>query len=57
MFIWYFKNVFQGGKNWVRCAPQFLKPLTLFITEICDFPYPTVALNRAKDGWKEGHVI
>ena len=27
-------------KNWGGCAARFLKPLILFQTKICDFPYP-----------------
>ena len=33
-------------KNWVRVCGPLLKTLTLFMTKICDFPYPIYDLTK-----------
>ena len=54
------KAVFQGGrferepvifldfsqKNWVGVCDPLPKTLTLFMTKICDFPYPIYDLTK-----------
>ena len=46
-----FKKESLGGvgysqKNWVRVCGPLPKPLTLFMTKICDIPYPIYDLTK-----------
>ena len=46
-FIWHGGG--GGGysqKNWVGVCGPLPKTLTLFMTKICDFPYPTYNLTK-----------